>query len=295
MLISDFLIPFTIISVACPGSFKMLHIFSGEEQIQRQQYDKKNSTFLPKYRSPCWYDQAADNKTMQLKCLPYFYLIGAPKCGTTDLQSRMIAHPLISEKVVKEPHWINRQRYRFGNELSNYLHLFNKAVQEDIVDIEQNGYHPIIFGDCSASTLWDIRLMMRESRYLGFTEPPYTNADIIQQLNPFAKFVLILRNPTQRLYSDYFYFGKGDNAYHFHDSALDAVKNVTTCLANYSLRHCAYLDLPQTVRLHIGLYHVFLEDFMRVFTRNRIHVLKLEDYSRNPAKYLDEVFLFLDL
>ncbi|XP_053402557.1 carbohydrate sulfotransferase 15-like [Mercenaria mercenaria] len=147
MLISEFLTLFTIILVVCPGIFKdVLHISYEEDHIQRQQYDKQNSTFLPKYRSPCWYDQAGDNKTTHLKCLPYFYLIGAPKCGTTDLQSRMIAHPLISEKVVKEPHWINRQRYRFGNELSNYLQLFNKAVQEDIVDIEQNGYHPIIFG-----------------------------------------------------------------------------------------------------------------------------------------------------
>ncbi|XP_045159543.2 carbohydrate sulfotransferase 15-like isoform X2 [Mercenaria mercenaria] len=294
----EFLLPIIFFTFASAGiSLKVLHVVpNGEEQIYLKLGDKINSVFLPNYKNPCWYEETDNNKTPQIKCLPFFYIIGAPKCGTTDLHTRLVAHPLISRKVVKEPHWINRERYISGHELSNYLQLFNKAVQEDIVNLKkQNGYHPAIFGDCSASTSWDIRLMLKENRYLGFTEPPYTNAEIIKNMNPFSKVILILRNPTQRLYSDYIYFGKGENAYNFHHSALAAVKNITLCLKKYSLRHCTYLDLPKKARLHIGIYHVFIEDFMRVFTRDRIHVLKLEEYSENPVKYLDEVFLFLDL
>ena len=44
---------------------------------------QKAPKFQPQFKNPCWHDE---NKL--LRCLPYFYLIGAPKCGTTDLYNK---------------------------------------------------------------------------------------------------------------------------------------------------------------------------------------------------------------
>ena len=44
--------------------------------------------FLPEFKSPCWF-----NAERQLRCLPYFLLIGAPKAGTSDVYTMLQAHP----------------------------------------------------------------------------------------------------------------------------------------------------------------------------------------------------------
>jgi N-acetylgalactosamine 4-sulfate 6-O-sulfotransferase len=57
-----------------------------------------NSTFL----NPCWYEPPTGNKRV-LVCLPYYFVAGFTKCGTTDLYYRMALHPQIYLGSVKEP------------------------------------------------------------------------------------------------------------------------------------------------------------------------------------------------
>lgn len=105
--------------------------------------------FLPSTKSPCWYEEFPsglstdpykrnlftlrsksfksvcdrlwtnfhqhlfhrDNKLLRLRCLPYFYIIGQPKCGTTDLFHRLLLHPEVKFNTMKEPHWWTRKRF----------------------------------------------------------------------------------------------------------------------------------------------------------------------------------------
>ena len=53
-------------------------------------------------------------------------------------------------------------------------------------------------------------------------------------------------------------------------------------------------QLPQ-VRLLIGIYHIHLKEFFRVFPREQVLVVKLEEYSKDPASAMDNIFRFLDL
>ena len=59
------------------------------------------------------------NGSERLLCLPYFYLAGFPKCGTTDLYLHMTQHHHIIPTVVKEPHWWTRGRFKSKGEMSN--------------------------------------------------------------------------------------------------------------------------------------------------------------------------------
>ena len=43
-----------------------------------------------------------NGKRLWLRCLPYFHLIGFPKCGTTDLYYMLRSHHLIISNTPKE-------------------------------------------------------------------------------------------------------------------------------------------------------------------------------------------------
>ncbi|XP_045202042.2 carbohydrate sulfotransferase 15-like [Mercenaria mercenaria] len=250
--------------------------------------------FLQDFKNPCW-READSNSRMCIRCLPYFYLVGAPKCGTTDLFRRLVKHPLISDKCPKEPHWITRKRFTGGvkKQLSDYLVYFDSAVQKDISRIEADGYHNAIFGDCSASTLWDNSNLLRAEKSKNMTTPPFTNANIIYHLNKHTKIIIILRNPISRLYSDYIYFNKEyASAADFHNRVVAMTGLFSSCLKIHSLRYCAYF-FHYTVRIHLGFYHVYIEDYLRVFPKEQIKIIKLEDYAKDKNKSMTDVFNFL--
>ena len=48
----------------------------------------------------------------RLRCLPYYYIAGFSKCGTTDIHQSLNHHPDIAGTVFKEPMYWNRNRYR---------------------------------------------------------------------------------------------------------------------------------------------------------------------------------------
>ena len=52
---------------------------------------------------------------------------------------------------------------------------------------------------------------------------------------------------------------------------------------------------PAQVRLRVGLYSVYLRDWLRAFSRDQMHVLRLEDYTRDPTTHARQIFSFLGL
>ena len=70
---------------------------------------QKLSDFLPNYKNPCFYWNVTLSNgpqlktTRQIRCLPYFFIAGFPKSGTTDLWARLMKHPDIVIRHKKEP------------------------------------------------------------------------------------------------------------------------------------------------------------------------------------------------
>ncbi|XP_043241230.1 uncharacterized protein LOC122391414 isoform X2 [Amphibalanus amphitrite] len=49
---------------------------------------------------------------VRVRCLPFVYVIGQPKCGTTDLRHRLSLHPRVASGTVwSDAHWWSRQRF----------------------------------------------------------------------------------------------------------------------------------------------------------------------------------------
>uniref|UniRef100_A0A3Q2Q0I2 Sulfotransferase n=1 Tax=Fundulus heteroclitus TaxID=8078 RepID=A0A3Q2Q0I2_FUNHE len=307
--------------------------------------------FLPNIKSPCWYEEVSgdigmdpyknnrfslrskrfknvcdhmrarfhqnvcniDGKLFRLRCLPYFYIIGQPKCGTTDLFHRLLMLPEVKFNTIKEPHWWTRKRFgyiRFKRgfqerfPIEDYLDLFDLAainIQEGISGNSSGQHHAlqIITGEASASTMWDNQAWSYLHENEEEIEPPFLAQDFIHAVQPGAKIIIMLRDPVERLYSDYLYFTLANkSAEDFHQKVVESVQLFQSCLSEKSLRSCVYntsLFNTMPVRLTLGMYFVFVLDWLTIFQREQILVLRLEDYAADLKKTIKKVFDFLSV
>lgn len=75
-----------------------------------------------------------DGKQFRLRCLPYFYIIGQPKCGTTDLFHRLLLLPEVRFNVMKEPHWWTRKRFGGHQKMDDILKSFHSLWLKSVVN-----------------------------------------------------------------------------------------------------------------------------------------------------------------
>uniref|UniRef100_A0A671RQU1 Carbohydrate (N-acetylgalactosamine 4-sulfate 6-O) sulfotransferase 15 n=1 Tax=Sinocyclocheilus anshuiensis TaxID=1608454 RepID=A0A671RQU1_9TELE len=308
--------------------------------------------FLPHLKNPCWYEEFFGNITAdpygknlyalyskrfqaiydylrrafpahlhqhagrlyRLRCLPFFYIIGQPKCGTTDLFDRLRLHPEVHFTTMKEPHWWTRKRFgiiRLSNgfhypyPLNDYLDVFDQAANHirDHLTSNSSKSHKkvnIIIGEASASTMWDNNAWDHFYNNGTDVEPPFLVQDFIHAVQPDARFIVMLRDPVEsRLYSDYLYFGMANKSVEdFHERVSESLYLFEGCLAERSIRSCIYnttLNNLMPVRLQVGLYVIYLLDWLSVFSREQILILRLEDHAANRKITMRRVFKFLQL
>nr|AAC71691.1 B cell RAG associated protein [Homo sapiens] len=245
----------------------------------------------------------AHGKHFRLRCLPHFYIIGQPKCGTTDLYDRLRLHPEVKFSAIKEPHWWTRKRFgivrlrdglRDRYPVEDYLDLFDLAAHQIHQGLqassakEQSKMNTIIIGEASASTMWDNNAWTFFYDNSTDGEPPFLTQDFIHAFQPNARLIVMLRDPVERLYSDYLYFASSNkSADDFHEKVTEALQLFENCMLDYSLRACVYnntLNNAMPVRLQVGLYAVYLLDWLSVFDKQQFLILRLEDHASN-VKY----------
>ena len=265
--------------------------------LQHFSWDDIHSPGLPitthaynaSYKNPCWNEQDT------LSCLPYFFIGGFAKCGTTELFAKLVFHPDIFDGR-KENHWWTRTR--FGNSKSSeyYRNIFAGAAKEIINNPE------LITVDATASTIWDNHNLFPTFGNTTVSDPGILIAHMIHKQIPHAKCVVIVRNPVKRLYSDYLYFKKKEDKSpeKFHEIAKQAVDTFNDCLQNPSLTHthCSYAAPSDgnhafLSRMRIGLYYVHLQTWLTAFPGDQLMAVRLEDYSQNTATVLQDIFDFL--
>ncbi|KAJ8045876.1 Carbohydrate sulfotransferase 15 [Holothuria leucospilota] len=272
-----------------------VELFKMEPQIFKFVGQKR----LPNHKNPCWYDNLS-GKT--LLCVPYFFLLGVTKCGTSDVWEKLSFHPQIVRQVDKESHWWTQGRY--GKRRSFSLELRRGTKDLDKPTKRNSNSSTMVIGDGSPSTFWDNHNW--RSDFPGSTQgPPYIVADLIHAVDPDAKLIVIFRDPVSRMYSSYNFFkGKSASPEEFHHKVVERIGIFQRCLSVNSLRACAYQDIvnfhPKNrdnsmMQLRIGIYHVFLEDWLRIFPKNQLFILELEDWNNRCTQILPEMFEFLNL
>ena len=135
-------------------------------------------------------------------------------------------------------------------------------------------------------------------------EPDVILAHLLKEFNPRVKAIVIVRNPTNRLFSQY----KMDHAKQkeirlqigtnhpqtFHNIAVDLVKRMTTCINEHSERYCAYTFQNDDLSLKAGMYSTFIKDWIKVLGEN-LMVIRAEQYYKNRGKVIQKISAFLDI
>ncbi|XP_063955345.1 carbohydrate sulfotransferase 15-like [Lytechinus pictus] len=285
--------------------------------ISKQIFEKVPLHFLGNFKNPCWL-----RNTTELNCLPYFYVIGTSKCGTTDIWAKILSHPDVIN-VPKEPHWWGPRRLGYtgtpihrkevlamrkltgGEDDSSfewYLNLYKSIGVPEIISNTVTAakgipYYHKVFGDASISTSYTIGLDWTKI-FPNAPEPVYTNAQLLRAVQPNAKIILMLRDPTVRAISYYWYTHQRGNLEDFHHLAVKQIGCLRDCLQKHPIRYCAYAAAcPYSVfpGLKGGLYSVFARDWIEAFSRDGVLVIRLEDLETSPRFTYRKIIKFLDL
>ncbi|KAK5617244.1 Carbohydrate sulfotransferase 15 [Crenichthys baileyi] len=188
--------------------------------------------------------------------------------------------------------------------VEDYLDLFDQAAYQIQGELTANtsgspSQPKIIIGEASASTMWDNNAWVYFYDNTTEGEPLFLIQDFIHAVQPEARFIVMLRDPVERLYSDYLYFGIANkSAEDFHEKVSESLQLFEGCLMEYTMRSCVYnttVNNAMPVRLQVGLYIVYLIDWLTVFSKEQILVLRLEDHASNRKYTMHKVFDFLNL
>ena len=192
--------------------------------------------------------------------LPNFFLIGANKAGTTSVHQYLKAHPDVYMSSPKEPSY-----WHFGNEVAD-VGRYAEAMITDRAEYEA------LFDGVRGETV----IGESSTTYLQSARAP----DRIHAEIPDARFLAILRDPSDRAYSAYcMHVAKGFEPIDDFDAAL------TENLNGGTWRH--YIGM--------GRYADGLQRWFDRFGRDRVKVFLFEDLGRSSDEVLRETFTFLDV
>lgn len=220
--------------------------------------------FQPEYR-----EHLAPSAVPSVRA-PGFFIVGAPKCGTTALHAWLKQHPDVFLPDAKEPHFFGRDltwRHRDSTtpeeDLERYLELFHDAGAARAV------------GEASTMYLYS-----------------HEAAEEIFEFNPEARIVVMLRNPVDQMYS-------------FHSERLygqneDIADFVEALKAEEERKHGE--RIPSLARLVQGCFYrdvarfsQQVERYLDVFGADRVHVIIHDDMRADPEGVFRDVARFLEI
>jgi hypothetical protein len=196
---------------------------------------------------------------------PNFFIIGAPKCGTTALSEYLRNHPQAFMCHPKEPHYFAEDfpEYRAATTLESYLDLFAAAPADSLAAGEASVFY--LYSDCAVAN--------------------------ILRVFPEAKFIVMLRNPfelaismhAQAVYS-------GDDLVRDFSSAWAARKARYNGITPFTCRDTKPLTYDR-----VALIGQQLQRALSIVPQGQLRWWFYDDFSADSRKVYLEVLGFLGL
>lgn len=194
--------------------------------------------------------------------IPNFFIVGAPKCGSTALYNYLKQHPEVFMSTPKELNYftyneLNAQNLYYSDiRISNresYLKIFSRAKD----------YHKVV-GEASVS-------------YLFYPNTP----NRLFEFNDMSKIVIILRDPVQRAWSHYLMDRRlGLVNVDFMDIFKDNGNKYSLFFQQYFL---------------LGNYFTQINRYFKTFGNTKIKIIFSDVFKKNTSEVLNDLCEFLEI
>jgi len=199
---------------------------------------------------------------------PDFFIVGAPRCGTTALHRYLADHPQIFlDRNRKEIHYFGSDLHHDGRvrryTQEEYLRLFAHAPTGARVGEGSVTYF------CSQKAASEIR-----------------------EFNPSAKIIIMLRDPVEMMYSQHglLVFMGHENLTDF-ETALNAEeerKLGRNLPDRFFMREWVFYR-------HVARFAEHVSRYFDVFGRENVHVIIFDDFVKDTASVYADTLRFLDV
>jgi len=198
---------------------------------------------------------------------PNFFIVGAPKCGTTSMYQYLSQHPDIFMSKIKEPHFFGGGRNSYPNtSWGDYLSLFNDAIHEKCI------------GEASTRYLYSEDACKR-----------------IHKHDANAKIIIMLRNPVDMIYS-----------WHAQLlwNCVEDEKDFR-CALELETKRRNGLHMPKTKKADLqdwrlmyracGCYSAHVKRYLEMFGKDRLHIIIFENFVQNTKVVYQELLEFFEV
>ena len=240
---------------------------------QRKLREQKLEIFRLRKDNKTTNEPAAKPRTSdkpEIGALPDFVIIGAMRCGTSRFYNLLIQHPNIKRAATKEVHYFDRTE-RLEKGIEWYRSCFPSLNGED--------GRGSITGEATPNYLYEPLVPER-----------------MAQVVPYARLIVLLRNPADRAYSHYHQSVRRGMERRSFEAAVEEERAQLLDSGNGPSGTTTKPGVGYTPNLLAkGLYVDQLQRWSEFYDEEQMLVLKSEDYFRDTTRVLERVQDFLGL
>jgi len=209
------------------------------------------------------------------------FSIGAMRAASTSIYHYLGQHPEIYMSPVKEPDYFIaeycRRRLASGKALSKRQHESIERILNSGKYRTAEAYQSLFEG------AEDYKYIGEASCYLH--HPP--TAELIHEYNPHSKIIICLRNPIDRIHSEYMLYVR--------DSKVD-VSFSEFISSRIIWNKDKNVWEPQSAnRLNKGFYSKQIAPWLYCFGKENVKIFLFEDIARDPAHICQLLYIWLEV
>ena len=239
-------------------------------------------------------------------CLPSFFISGFSMCASTTLYRMIVQHPQIAEPKCEESHFWGQFVNQVGTDadkkmqILQYFNYFSPSIRK----IKLNPGR--------------ITLDASVSYHTSNTESDFcVLPNLLKRVLPQAKFIVIMRNPSERVLLHYFHYLRkhfasqtefskyvhSRNALEtFHHQTSQVIMRFQSCIdSGLSIHSCVRnkaiedRNTKYYVGLQTSMYYYHLLPWLSIWPRKRFLFLRTEDLVNDHSPIMSKVWHFLHL
>lgn len=215
---------------------------------------------------------------------PNFFIAGAPKAGTSALYDFVGQHPQVYLSPIKEPTFFARTdllAWRWHDQIERLVEIDRASLAEYLRGpMNERHGNRLVLDEEQYLALFRFaadKPVVGEGSQTYFWQPSAPAAMAVRV--PAARLVFLLRDPAERIFSQYLASAYGQPGPTLRERF------------NAALNH----EDQWGTWLEAGHYGSNLARFFAVFPRDQIRIYLYEDYRQDPIAVLRDLFAFLQI